>query len=328
MRLLRKTLYNLCNFIYFPYCAVNSPPDLSYFLDTNLLYQLQSKINFKLQWNKKNKLIINDFKISFKYKILEQTSSLLKIQFSIESSFMFDPSHNNIKSAMIDDYIIIAGYSSNGNIKIYNLVSKEENPYMYYSLNKKDLNFISTFIPLNIENLWNYNMKSIDSLYDKLQSLSYHFSSRKSKNRSRFNIDTACDYAETFALFSNPDYMSYDNIGGDCTNFASQILHAGGLNISSTWKPYSNAWLRVEELYSYLIYNKLAYKINNKDFSRGTLIQFSTPKLGRFFHTGFITHRLSNGEFLYCCHSYNKLNYPLSQIYPVLYPEIRGLNMY
>lgn len=326
--MLQKTLYNLCNFMYFPYYAMNSPPDLSYFLDYNLLYQLESKINFKLQWNKKNKLIINDFKISFKYKILEQTSNLLKVQFSIESSFIFDSSHNNIKSAMIDDYIIIAGYSSNGNIKIYNLVSKEENPYIYYSLNKKDLNFISTFIPLNIENLWDYNMKSIDSLYDKLQSLSYHFSRRKSKNRIRFNIDTACDYAETFALFSNPDYMSYDNTGGDCTNFASQILHAGGLNLSSTWKPYSKAWIRVEELYSYIIYNKLAYKINNKDFSRGTLIQFSTPKLGRFFHTGFITHKLSNGEFLYCCHSYNKLNYPLSQIYPVLYPEIRGLNMY
>ncbi|MGN0144587.1 MAG: amidase domain-containing protein [Clostridium sp.] len=326
--MLRKNLYDLCNFIYFPYSAMNSPPDLSYFVDTNLFYQLQSKINFKLQWNKKNKLIINDFKLSFKYKIIEQTSDLLKIKFSIKSSFMLDPIHNNIESAIIDDYILIAGYSANENIKIYNLISKEENPYMYYSLYKNGLDFIADFIPLKLNNPWDYNIKLITSLYDKLQSLSYHFSNRKSKDRSRFDIEAACNYAETFALSSNPDYISYDKIGGDCTNFASQILHAGGLNTSSTWKPYSNAWLRVEELYSYLIYNKLAYKIDNNNFSRGTLIQFSMPKIGRFFHTGFITYRLLNGELLYCCHSYNKLNYPLSQIYPVLYPKIRGLNIY
>lgn len=308
---------------------MNYLPDLSYFIDDNLSYQLQSKIAFKSQWNKKNKLIINDFKLSFKYKIIDQSPNLLKIKLSIESSFILNPSYNNIRSVMIDDYIIIAEYSLNGNIKIYNLISKEEQPSMYYSLNKKDLDFINTLIPLKIDNPWDYNLKLINSLYDKLQqSLSYHFSNRKAKNRSKFNIEDACNYAETYALFPNPDYISYEGIGGDCTNFASQILHAGGLKTSYTWKPYSNAWLRVEELYSYLIYNKLGYKINESNFSRGTLIQFSTPKLGRFFHTGFITHKLFNGELLYCCHSYNKLNYPLSQIYPVLYPNIRGINMY
>lgn len=326
--MLRKNLYNLCNFIYSPYSPTDFPKKISHFLDDNTFNQLQAKTNFKLQWNKKNNFIINDFKLSFKYKIIEQTSNLLKIKLSIENSFILKSSENNVRSSMIDDYIIIAEYSFNGNIKIYNLIAKEEHPHIYHALNKKDLDIINTFIPLKTDDLWNSNLKFINSMYDKIQSLSYHFSDRKVNSNYNFNIENACNYAETFALISNPQYISYDNIGGDCTNFASQILHAGGLDTTSIWKPYTNAWLRVEELYSYLINNKLAYKINDYNFSRGTLIQFSTPKLGRFFHTGFITHKLSNGEYLYCCHTYNKLNYPLSQIYPVLYPDIRGLYIY
>ena len=326
--MLKKNLYNLCNYIYFPYLKLDSLPKISHFTDNTTLSQLQSKIDFKLQWNKKNNFIINDFNLSFKYKILEQTSNLLKIKLSIENSFILNPSENNIQSKIIDDYIIIAEYSFYESIKIYNLISKEEYPHIYYDLIKKDLNTINNFLPLSVDNLWNSKIELINSMYDKLQHLSYHFSKSKVNRNSSFNIEKACTYAETFALTSNPEYFSYDNIGGDCTNFASQILHAGGLSTNSVWKPYSNAWLRVEELYSYLMNNKLAYKTTYAKFSRGTLIQFNTPKLGHFFHTGFITHELSNGEYLYCCHSYNKLNYPLSQIYPVLYPEIRGVNFY
>ena len=51
-------------------------------------------------------------------------------------------------------------------------------------------------------------------------------------------------------------------------------------------------------------------------YHKGCLIQFYTPKIGRFFHNGFITYELPNNDYLYCCHSYNKLNYPLSEIYP------------
>ena len=49
------------------------------------------------------------------------------------------------------------------------------------------------------------------------------------RKNSTFNITDACSYAETFALKPNPNYKYFEHIGGDCTNFISQILFAGGL---------------------------------------------------------------------------------------------------
>ncbi|KJZ91298.1 hypothetical protein ClosIBUN22A_CONTIG19g00330 [Clostridium sp. IBUN22A] len=52
-----------------------------------------------------------------------------------------NPSINKNRSSMIDDYIIIAEYTPNNNIKLYNLISKEENPLLYHSLINKKLDF-------------------------------------------------------------------------------------------------------------------------------------------------------------------------------------------
>jgi hypothetical protein len=87
-------------------------------------------------------------------------------------------------------------------------------------------------------------------------------------------------------------------------------------------------WIRVEDLYLYLIKNKLAIKLPNENLlSKGCVIQFYKPEIGRYFHNGFITYELQNNDYLYCCHSYNKLNYPLSQIYPHRYPVLRALKI-
>ena len=37
----------------------------------------------------------------------------------------------------------------------------------------------------------------------------------------------AAAYAQKWAFGRNPDYYNFDNIGGDCTNFASQCIFAG-----------------------------------------------------------------------------------------------------
>ena len=76
---------------------------------------------------------------------------------------------------------------------------------------------------------------------------------------SNFNITEACAYAETFALKPNPNYKSFEDIGGDCTNFISQILYAGGVKQTKTWKPYTNPWIRVEDIYLYLNNTKFSH---------------------------------------------------------------------
>lgn len=80
-----------------------------------------------------------------------------------------------------------------------------------------------------------------------------------------YNRSNAIAYAHKWAYGRNPSYYNFDNIGGDCTNFVSQCLNAGGAKMNYTrdtgW--YYNslydraaAWTGVEYLYTFLMNNK------------------------------------------------------------------------
>ncbi len=44
---------------------------------------------------------------------------------------------------------------------------------------------------------------------------------------AEYNRNEAVEYAKTWAMERNSQYLNFDGIGGDCTNFASQCLFAG-----------------------------------------------------------------------------------------------------
>ena len=76
---------------------------------------------------------------------------------------------------------------------------------------------------------------------------------------SPYNRDMAILYAEWWALRRNPQYLDFSNFGGDCTNFCSQVLYAGGcrMNYTRTYGWYykngydkAPAWTGVECLYN------------------------------------------------------------------------------
>ncbi len=75
----------------------------------------------------------------------------------------------------------------------------------------------------------------------------------------------ALAYARRWAFSRNPNYYAFDNIGGDCTNYASQCLFAGCgvMNETPTFGWYyhslhsrSPAWTGVEYLYRFLVKNE------------------------------------------------------------------------
>lgn len=43
-----------------------------------------------------------------------------------------------------------------------------------------------------------------------------------------YNRDAVIEYARKWALSRNPSYYDFEKIGGDCINFISQCLFAGG----------------------------------------------------------------------------------------------------
>lgn len=71
----------------------------------------------------------------------------------------------------------------------------------------------------------------------------------------------AVEYACRWAFGRNPAYLSLNGIGGDCTNFCSQCMYAGGcvMNFTPDYGWYyrspgdrAAAWTGVEYLYRFL----------------------------------------------------------------------------
>lgn len=76
-----------------------------------------------------------------------------------------------------------------------------------------------------------------------------------------YDRQAAVDYAHRWAYYRNPDFYNFDELGGDCTNFASQCLYAGSkvMNYTPTFGWFYNsqysrapAWTGVPFFYNFL----------------------------------------------------------------------------
>jgi hypothetical protein len=71
-----------------------------------------------------------------------------------------------------------------------------------------------------------------------------------SSTNSSYNRAAAKSYIESYVTTPNTSYAWFGNDGGDCTNFASQVLRAGGMSFTSTsssptynhWYYYNSTW--------------------------------------------------------------------------------------
>lgn len=145
----------------------------------------------------------------------------------------------------------------------------------------------------------------------------------------------AVAYAAKWALARNPQYFNFDGIGGDCTNFVSQCLHAGGAFMNYTrdvgWY-YNNpddraaAWSGVPYLYKFLIQNKgrgpYAVEAPISSLEPGDIIQLGNGK-GNWYHSLFITG-VQNGVPLVTTHSFDAHMRPLNTY---VFYQSRGLHI-
>lgn len=80
-----------------------------------------------------------------------------------------------------------------------------------------------------------------------------------------YNREKVYEYAEKWAYGRNPKYYNFNPVGGDCTNFVSQCIYAGcvqmNYNIDNGWyyingNNKSPSWTGVEFLFKFLLSNK------------------------------------------------------------------------
>lgn len=80
-----------------------------------------------------------------------------------------------------------------------------------------------------------------------------------------YDRQNAVTYAHRWAFSRNPQYYDYQNLGGDCTNFASQVVYAGAgvMNYTPAYGWYYRSlndhapgWTGVPFLYRFLVNNR------------------------------------------------------------------------
>ena len=142
-----------------------------------------------------------------------------------------------------------------------------------------------------------------------------------------YNRAAACSYAKKWALNRNPLYYDFENLGGDCTNFASQCLYAGSgvMNYTKTFGWYylnaenrAPAWSGVEFLYNFLTDNQSVGPFGQESHLGlvlpGDIIQLATQRPD-FHHTPVVVSvgdKPSPDNILVAAHSYDTLNRPLA----------------
>lgn len=138
-----------------------------------------------------------------------------------------------------------------------------------------------------------------------------------------YDREKAIVYAKMWAFRRNPDFYDFSRIGGDCTNFVSQCLYAGGGVMNFTpvtgWF-YQNvnartaSWTGVEFLYNFLIQNQsegpFAEETAMRNLRLGDVIQLGR-ETGDFYHTCLVSGFFF-GTPLVATHSYDAFDKPLT----------------
>lgn len=114
-----------------------------------------------------------------------------------------------------------------------------------------------------------------------------------------YDREAAIAYAHRWAYGRNPRYADFEQMGGDCTNFLSQCLYAGGapMNYTPTLGWFYNslnsrapAWSGVAEFHRFLVSGRspgpVATEVDISQIRPGDFIQLSTQH--DYFHHGCI----------------------------------------
>ena len=160
-----------------------------------------------------------------------------------------------------------------------------------------------------------------------------------------YDREAAVAYAHQWAMKRNPQYADFEKMGGDCTNFASQVLFAGGrvMNQTPTFGWYyfglgnrAPAWTGVQYLYNFLLKNQglgpFGHEVSVQDARPGDLAQLAF-KPGVFSHSPVIVSTGSQPSLRniqIAAHSIDSDNRPLSsyQCVGIRFIHIDGFRFY
>lgn len=138
-----------------------------------------------------------------------------------------------------------------------------------------------------------------------------------------YQREKAVAYARRYAFSQNPIFGNFRGIGGNCTNFVSQCIYAGGckMNYTATFGWYyismnerAPAWTGVEYLYNFLTSNggvgPFGRLAQANECEIGDIVQLGREGMG-YYHTLIIVG-FDGEEILIAAQTDDALDRPLS----------------
>lgn len=140
-------------------------------------------------------------------------------------------------------------------------------------------------------------------------SICTYFPSTKACASGGYDVSKAVAYAHQYYENYNPAYPDYNSSGGDCANFVSQCLYAGGVQQDSAWYSGSPAWISCNKQIKY--FEGKGYKVI--DYASASDIKPGNPVYyyngSKITHTAICVGYDSNGTPLVAAHNKNHWNY-------------------
>jgi hypothetical protein len=293
------------------------------------------RIKYLKHWSEERKIEFINVESSLRIKKISVSG--IKATLSLEESYKFDYIYPEDEPSIINSFGVglrhgVRMICKNGNWVIYN--------DWYTDCFEDAISAYNGDIPQGSMNEFEFGMES--NMLEKC------LRTENSLSRNSYNREKAVQYADKYcgaawgsgnAFKYNKIYQDFNGIGGDCTNYISQVLgdkkEGGGLPLGGGWhcaySKYgkaegSKAWVNADGLKGYLIYSGRGSVIKKgtfKDLSLtsdvniepainklqlGDLIAYE--KKGDIDHVAVITGRDSRGYALVNSHTADRYHVP------------------
>ncbi len=236
-----------------------------------------------------------------------------------------------------DDYLICCRLKNDGNVALAeNIASKSA--CITYNKDCAEISFVlsDAFLEQTLGEIRDKNIAKSNAAISARKTDT--FSSRA------YSSYAAVAYARQYAMSRNYNYPDYTDAGGDCTNFVSQCLHAGGISMNGSssgsgtidtvysWYCINNgngilnmfavttSWMRAADFYTYMQevgarYWILATSITqlHSNCAVGDIVQLSDSISRSPYHSVIITKKDSQTSY-YCGHSSNRYDEPITSM--------------
>ena len=198
--------------------------------------------------------------IVYHHKIQPNSMLLTKTKYDIEYTSVTIEDNIITINFLIDDYINFKYLkdleSREIDVEYEMKIRKENDKYTIDSIRVVQGNFVMFTNELDMNTTTTAEIDTLKQKYIELidEDLKENNELMNEASKEKYETFIECDheydrkkaieYAKKYVDNRNPDYIAYDNVGGNCQNYVSQSIHAGGIPMdikgSYQWKNYGD----------------------------------------------------------------------------------------